>query len=671
MQMKYINVVVDNNSRHTDTYYTYRAEQDVKKGNLVKVPFNKGNRTRTAYVIETDVQPECDPSVVKTVESVDPDVSLSDEMIQTCIWMKKRYGIKYLDAIKCFAPNGKPAKEGKEKEPYRDSAGEPQNIGALTDEQKAAVSRIGGAVEARRQENFLLHGVTGSGKTEVYMQVIAKALQQGRAAIMLVPEITLTKQTAERFIGRFGKENIAVLHSKLTKRERFDEWMRIRRGEAKIAIGARMGVFAPVENLGVIILDEEHEATYKSDMTPKYEAVDVALKRLMYYDGVLLLGSATPSVVTYQRALSGIYQLVQLKRRYNSRPLPEVELVDMREELKEGNLTIFSDRLYRKMEETLEKGQQIILFLNRRGYSTFVSCRECGEVLKCPKCGISLTYHKRENAGICHYCGRRFPIPPACPSCGSRYIKYFGAGTEKVEEFTRELFPERSVERLDLDTAKNQREIDRIISGFSRGKTDILIGTQLVAKGLDFHNVGLVGVVAADVSLNIPDYRSTERTFQLVTQVAGRAGRGDQEGLVVVQSYTPENFALVSAANHDYQSFFDREIQVRELMDYPPFSDLIFAEFTSEKEEEALDVAEKCRAYLGRCRIEEGDEHIFSPRISANFKGKESFRYYIMIKCPKGLRNKYIYYIDAFADAAAAQNCGCSVTVDVNPYSTF
>ena len=669
--MKYINVVVDNNSRHTDTYYTYIAEQDVKKGNLVKVPFNRGKRRKTAYVFETDVQRECDPAVIKQVESVETTFSLTEEMIDTCIWMRRRYGIKYLDAVRCFVPNGKPAKEGKEKEPYRDAEGEPQNIDRLTAEQQEAVNRISGAIEGGRQENFLLHGVTGSGKTEVYMQAVDRTLKMGKTAIMLVPEIALTKQITDRFIGRFGKDRIAVLHSKLTRRERFDEWMRIWRGEAKIVIGARIGVFAPVENLGLVIMDEEHEATYKSDMTPKYETVDIALKRLMHYSGVLLLGSATPSVVSYQRAKNGIYQLIELKHRYNSCPLPKVELVDMREELKEGNQTIFSDRLYRQMESTLEEGRQIILFLNRRGYSTFVSCRECGEVMKCPECGISLTYHKRENAGICHYCGRRFSIPSSCPSCGSRYIKYFGAGTEKVEEFTRELFPERKTERLDLDTAKNQREIDRIIGNFSRGKTDILIGTQLVAKGLDFRNVGLVGVVAADVSLNIPDYRSTERTFQLVTQVAGRAGRGDQQGVVIVQSYTPDNFALTAAAHHDYQSFFEMEIRMREMMEYPPFSDLIFVEFTSADEDEAASAAEKCRLFLTRCRIERNGEHIFSPRVSSNFKGKDSFRYYIMIKCPKGLRNKYVYYISRFADQIAAEKNGCSVTIDVNPYSTF
>lgn len=669
--MKYINVVIDHNSRHTDNLFTYRTDLPVKKGDVVHVPFNKGNKLKTAYVFQTDIEPDCNPEIIKEVNHIDANVSLTSEIIDTCIWMKSRYGIKYQDAVKCFLPSGKPAKKGHEKEPYKDVLGEQQDIDELTIEQKAAVLKIGLAVKQHRQENFLIHGVTGSGKTEVYMQVIAQVLAEGKAAIMLVPEIALTKQILDRFIGRFGKSAIAVLHSKLTTRERYDEWVRIRNGEVKIVIGARLGVFAPLENLGVIIMDEEHESTYKSDMTPKYETVDIAFKRLMYYQGVLIMGSATPSVVSYQRAKEGIYQLIELKKRYNDNPLPKVELIDMREELKAGNMTIFSDRLFQQMKLTLDKGQQIILFLNRRGYSTFISCRECGEVMKCPECGISLVYHKSENAGVCHYCGKRFVIPKSCPKCDSKYIKYFGTGTEKVEEFTKELFPDHVVERLDLDTAKNSREINRIVNGFSKGKTDILIGTQLVAKGLDFKNVGLVGVVAADVSLNIPDYRSTERTFQLVTQVAGRAGRGDEEGLVIVQSYTPDNFALTTAANHDYEQFFETEIKMREFMDYPPFTDLIMVEFTSKDEQLAMDAADACRMYLSKCPIEHDAEQIFAPKLSSNFKGKDSFRYYILIKCPKGLRNKYIYYINCFGRRLVKDKIDCNLIIDVNPYSTF
>ncbi len=669
-KMKYINVVVEHSSRHTDTYYTYTAPEEVKTGDVVQVSFSRRSRPINAFVFEDEAEPDCEPSKIKEIAGLNPDISLNREMIETCIWMKRRYGIKYMDAVRCFVPGGKPSKAGKEKEPYKDAEGEAQNIETLTSEQQRAVSMIEESIVSGRQDNYLIHGVTGSGKTEVYMQVIDRALKQGRTAIMLVPEIALTKQVTDRFIARFGKEKIAVLHSRLTRRERYDEWQRIRKGKARIVVGARLAVFAPLENIGVIIMDEEHESTYKSDMTPKYETVDIALKRLMHYSGVLVLGSATPSVVSYQRAKEGIYRLIELKERYNSNPLPKVELVDMRKELLDGNRTVFSGRLYRALEETLADGQQAILFLNRRGYSTFISCRECGKVMECPDCGISLTYHKKENAGICHYCGKKFRVPDICPGCGSRHIRYFGSGTEKVEEFTREIFPDRTVDRLDLDTAKNGREISSIISRFSKGKTDILIGTQLVAKGLDFKNVGLVGVVAADVSLHIPDYRSAERTFQLVTQAAGRAGRGDREGLVVVQSYTPDNFALQAAKDYDYKGFFEKEIAVRQLMDYPPFTDLILVEFTSEKEKDALCAAENCRKFLLACDIEEHSE-IFSPKLSYHFKGKNSVRYYILIKSPKGYRNKYIYYIDAFGANLVKQKSSCTMVIDVNPYSTF
>lgn len=669
--MKYFNVVINNNSRHTDSFYTYKGEDNIKAGDVVTVTFG-GKKEKTAYVIEETSEPDLDPSKVKEIISVDPVISLSDEMISTCLWMKSRYGIKYIDAIKCFIPKGKPAKEGKQKRPLENREGEAQEIESLTSEQAKAVSIINRSLLMNKQETFLIHGVTGSGKTEVYMQAIKKALDLGKTSILLVPEIALTKQITERLIARFGKENLAILHSRLTGRERFDEWERIRSGQAKIVVGARMAVFAPVENLGLIIMDEEHESTYKADMTPKYDTVDIATKRLMHYKGVLLLGSATPSITSYYRVNQGLYKLIELKERYNGAKLPKVEIVDMRDELKEGNTSIFSGLLYSKISETIEKGQQVILFLNRRGYSTFISCRQCGFVLSCDLCGISLTYHKSENAGICHYCGRKFPIPTTCPECGSKYIKHFGAGTEKVEEITKEMFPDYSVERLDIDTAKNKKEINRILNSFAKGKTDILIGTQLVAKGLDFKNVGLVGVIASDSSLNIPDYRSSERTFQLITQVAGRAGRGDEEGLVIVQTYEPESDAIKLAAEYNFDEFYRREILLRQLMDYPPFTDLIMVEFLSNSKEEAESIATDCINFIKRCKITDDDRNIFDPKLSTVFKGnKESFRFYILIKSPKELRNKYVFYIDNFRDRVVKAKKDCTIIIDVNPYSVI
>lgn len=669
--MKYVNVVIDNNSRYTDTFFTYSADDSVNTGDLVSVSFSRGKKEKRGYVFGECEKPDIAEEKIKPIISKDEVLSLNEEMIRTAMWMKQRYGIKYYDAVRCFVPKGKPAKSGKEKKPLKGIEGEELNIEALTEEQKAACGRISEAIEAGKQKSFLIHGVTGSGKTEVYMQAISEVLKKGKTALMLVPEIALTKQITDRFIGRFGSENIAILHSKLTGRERFDEWVRIRQGEAKVVIGARLGVFAPLENIGLIIMDEEHEATYKSDQTPKYETVDIALKRAIYHKAVLVLGSATPSVVSYRRALDGIYELIEMKERYNGAKLPRVDIVDMREELKNGNRGFFSDRLYKKIRETLDDKQQVILFLNRRGYSTFISCRECGEVLMCKECGISLTYHKKENACICHYCGKKHPLPKVCPECGSKYIKYFGVGTEQVEEFTKELFPDKTIERLDLDSAKSRREVNKIITAFSKGKTDILIGTQLVAKGLDFKNVGLVGVIAADSSLNIPDYRSAERTFQLVTQVSGRAGRGEREGSVVVQTYNPDNFAIVAAANHNYKDFYETEIAHREFMNYPPFADLIMVEFTSESEENALASAEICRDYMIKNKVCEDESNIFKPKLFWSFKGQDSFRYNILIKCPKGERNRYVFELRKFGIYLFKKHEDVSMTIDVNPYSTF
>ncbi len=667
--MGYVDLVVDTKSRYTDALYTYETDQPLQVGQIVRVPFHRNNRLRRGFVFRTDVEPK-EGIRYKKVAELEPDLSLNEEMIETAGWMRLRYGIKYIDALRCFLPPGKPPKPGKEKEPFRNVKGEPQEVDRLTEEQKNAVETIGASMDAGVPDMFLLHGVTSSGKTEVYMRLIARALDQGKTAVMLVPEIALTKQIMERFIGRFGKDQIAVLHSRLSQRERFDEWTRLRTGKARICIGARIGVFAPLSDIGILIMDEEHETTYKSDQTPKYETVDVAAKRLLTTRGVLVMGSATPSVVSYQRAMEGTYKLVEMKRRYNETPLPRVRLTDMREELKGGNRSIFSRALRQAMEDNLARKKQIILFQNRRGYSTFVSCRDCGEALKCPDCGITLVYHKTDNAVHCHYCGRRFPVPRTCPHCGSPRMKGFGVGTEQVEEGVARLFPEARVDRLDVDTVKTRGEISRILTAFSKGKTDILIGTQLVAKGLDFRNVGLVGVISADVSLNIPDYRSTERTFQLVTQVAGRAGRGGERGEVIVQSYTPENFALQAAAAHDYRGFFDQEIQIRALMGYPPFTDLIAAEFTSEDEATAMEAAEDCRRWLSRTGLP-GADRIFAPKPTQSFKGKDSFRCHILIKCPRGYRNKYVYYLRYYGARLFTSKTDASLLLDINPYSSF
>ena len=669
--MKYVNVVIDNNTDHTDNLYTYLCEDDgVTVGDKVSVPFAKGNRIRDAYVFQVADQLAEGIKGVKTIAGIDPDISLGEEAVATCVWMKRRYLCRYIDAIKCFTPAGTSSKRGRKRTPYKDLSVEKSEAKSLTDEQKNAVETIRPSVGNREHKVYLVHGVTSSGKTEIYMQVIEECIARGRSAIMLVPEISLTPQTIERFIGRFGADQIAVLHSKLSMGERYDEWMRIKKGEVKIVIGARSAVFAPLSGIGAIVLDEEHETTYKSDMTPKYDTIEVAVKRAKKNQAVVLLGSATPSLVSAFKAEQGEYERVLLKERFNKTPLPDVEIIDMREELQNGNKSIFSVSLYQEMKRNLEEKRQVILFLNRRGYSTFVSCRSCGYVMKCGECGIALTYHKSRNEAICHFCGYRERIPSVCPVCGGRYIKHFGTGTEKVEEVTKEIFPEYTVDRLDLDTAAKKGSIDKILNSFRKGKTNILIGTQLVAKGLDFSNVGLVGIVSADISLNVPDFRSAERTFQLITQAAGRAGRGDSPGKVLIQSYNPEHYAVVAASAHDYEAFYRTETAIRKQIGYPPFSDLIQIVLSSEKEQEAYEICRQVAADFIRDAGRSEERYVFGPQAAPMNKIKGLYRYQLLIKCFPGKRKEYTRILnDIKLGINTDRSANYFISVDVNPYS--
>lgn len=443
----------------------------------------------------------------------------------------------------------------------------------------------------RGQGIILLHGVTGSGKTEVYLRSIAGVLAKGRGSIALVPEIALTPQMIERFTGRFGAE-VAVLHSRLSAGERFDEWKRVSTGGARVVIGARSAVFAPLKDLGLIILDEEHEHTYKQEESPRYHAREIALWRAAWHGAVTVLGSATPSLESFYRARRGEYTLCCLPSRVAERPLPAVEVVDMRGELKSGNRSMFSIPLARALEETLETGRQAILFLNRRAFATFVLCRSCGHVLRCPLCLVSLKYHAADAALRCHYCEHREPYPLICPSCAGRHIRHFGTGTQKVAEELNKVFPKARVERLDADATAHKGAHRRILTAFRRGETDILVGTQMVAKGLDLPNVTLVGVITADTSLNLPDFRAGERTFQLLTQVSGRAGRGEAGGKVVVQTYCPQHHAVQTAKEHDYESFYEQEIRSRQELGYPPFGFLVRILFSGTDEGKTAAAAE-------------------------------------------------------------------------------
>ena len=674
--MKYANLVIDNKSDQTDQLYTYGVKDDAKIGSKVYVPFARSRNLREAYVVETDGHSgDGLGKRLRYIEKVDDDVSLSEEMIRTALWMKKRYICRLIDAVNCFTPVGEKARRGQRKNPFAEEKGEPSSVKELTLQQAQILQRIGEAAKAKKHMRFLLHGVTGSGKTEIYIRAAQQVLEQGRNVIVLVPEIALTGQIIDRFIGRFGSGKVAVLHSKLSLGERYDQWKKVRDGcdgDGQIVIGARSAVFAPLENIGLIVIDEEHETTYKSDHTPKYDTIEVALKRVQDKDnnGILLLGSATPSVVSYQRAQEGIYELLELTERYNKVVLPEISIVDMREELKRGNRSIISSELCSKMKDTLEAGRQVILFLNRRGYSTFVSCRECGYVARCPGCGLSLTYHKAGGQAVCHYCGYHEPAPNKCPECGSKYIRYFGSGTEKLEEAVSDLFPEYAAERLDLDTVKRKGELTRKLKAFRSGKTQILIGTQIIAKGLDFRNVGLSGIVSADVSLNIPDFRSPERTFQLITQAAGRAGRGDSQGHVVIQTYSPEHYAVAFASQHDYKGFFETEKQLRAYMGYPPYSDLFQIVFTAKREDAAKDGAESWYKRIRGRMAREDQEMVFPPQQAYLGKIKDIYRYSMLIKCPQGRRAEYSRIVAAVREEdIEKKKKDYTAIVDINPYS--
>lgn len=467
----------------------------------------------------------------------------------------------------------------------------------LNEQQAEALHQVQEAMVGQGTQTILLHGVTGSGKTEVYLQAIAQTVKAGKGSIVLVPEIALTPQMISRFAARFGPL-IAVLHSRLSAGERYDEWRRIAAGEAQVVIGARSAIFAPIQELGLIILDEEHEASYKQDETPRYHARDVALWRAARHSAAVVLGSATPSLESYRLAEIGRYKMCSLRHRISERPLPPVNVVDMRQELKEGHRSIFSRPLLAALSAVFKDSRQAILLLNRRGYATFVLCRECGHAMRCKACDVSLKYHMTEETLRCHYCEYMEKYPNVCPACGGHTIRHFGTGTQKVEEELRKFFPEIRVARMDADTTSRKGAHKKILTSFENRNEDVLIGTQMVAKGLDFPNVTLVGVITADTAINLPDFRAGERTFQLLTQVAGRAGRGPAGGHVVVQTYTPEHYAVMAAKNHDYEAFYAEESGTRQELAYPPYSVLIRLLLTGTDEAKVIDAASYLAALL-------------------------------------------------------------------------
>ena len=457
--------------------------------------------------------------------------------------------------------------------------------------QQSVVDAIEGDIASGLRNTYLIKGVTGSGKTEVYMELIAHCIQSGRQAIVLIPEIALTYQTVMRFFARFGNR-VSIINSRLSNGERYDQFERAKNGDIDIMIGPRSALFTPFSNLGLIIIDEEHENSYKSESVPRYHAREVAIEYARMSDAIVVLGSATPSVDSFYKAKTGVYRLLELDTRVDDRPLPKCEIVDLRQELREGNRSILSTRLQELMEERLLNGQQTMLFLNRRGKSAFMSCRACGFVVKCPHCDVSLSEHSG-GVMVCHYCGYRQPVPKVCPSCGSKYISGFKAGTQKIEAMVAKRFPQARILRMDYDTTRAKDSYEKILQAFSNHEADILIGTQMIVKGHDFSNVTLVGVLAADMSLHVNDFHAAERTFALLTQAAGRAGRGKLPGNVVIQTYDPDHYAIQTAKEQDYEAFYDKEIEYRRLMNYPPVWNMLLIHVTSPDESECGSMAQR------------------------------------------------------------------------------
>jgi primosomal protein N' (replication factor Y) len=509
------------------------------------------------------------------------------------------------------------------------TAGPVRTRHALNAAQQEAFNEIRSAIESKQFRTFLLHGITGSGKTEVYLSAIEATLAAGRSALLLVPEIALTPAVAGQFFGRFG-DRVAILHSAFTDTERTDQWRRIRSGAAGVVVGTRSGVFAPVRNLGLIVVDEEHDQSYKQEETPRYSGRDVAIVRAQTAGACVVLGSATPSLESRYNVQRGKYTLLELPERIENRPLPKVELIDMREEfLETRKQSTFSRRLLEAIGKRIDNGEQTMLLLNRRGFSSFVACRACGARVECRNCSVTLTYHRRDRRLLCHYCGYAERVPSACPKCQSEHIYFMGVGSEKVEEELHREFPRARIARLDRDTVTGKRQYEVILQGFRDRNFDILVGTQMIAKGHDIHNVTLVGVISADVGLGMPDFRAAERTFQLLTQVAGRAGRGDLPGIVLVQTINPDHYAIRMAAAQDYQAFYEKELNFRRLMHYPPFTAMANVLVRAEKQEEAM----RLSAELGRLLIPAPENvKVMGPAEAPVPRLKNEFRYQLLIK---------------------------------------
>lgn len=692
----YAEVIINSEALEIDRPFTYKVPEEfnneIKIGQIVKVPFGKGNKTSEGFILNLKNDDNIKFKTKNIAAILVKDPVIDEDDINLIEFLREKTLCKYIDAFRLLIPVGimKGAKAKKKRvivlknedlsniknpdgykkivEFFKTNSGK-YTKSELINEHSISQYKLNKLIENEvlsideesvfryndrvynkdsaktltiEQENiireyinsddkmFLLKGVTGSGKTEVYMKLVERVLLEGKSAIILVPEIALTPQMIERFKGRFGV-NVALFHSKLSDGERFDEWFRVKEGKSKVIVGARSAIFLPAKNLGLIIIDEEHENTYKSEQNPKYQTKEVAEYLSELKGCKVILGSATPSIETYYRALTGEMKLLELNSRVDNKAMPPMKVIDMRNELKGGNKSLFSRELFIAIQERLKRKEQIILFLNRRGFSTFVSCRSCGYVFKCNECDISMTYHKN-GLLICHYCGKTKREPRECPKCHSKYVKFFGAGTQRVEEEVKKYFNNAGILRMDVDTTRDKHSYERIYNTFKNGEADILIGTQMVSKGLDFKNVTLVGILAADMSINIPDYRAAERTFQIITQVAGRAGRGDKQGEVLIQTYTPQHYSLQYAVNYDYEGFYEKEFTVRAMMKYPPFGKLLLINGTSKKEDLLKNFMHKITMMIKPLVENCLDIEILGPIPCMISKVKENYRWQIVIK---------------------------------------
>ena len=540
----------------------------------------------------------------------------------------------------------------------------------LTEEQEKAFQTIKTSIEKSKYQEFLLFGVTGSGKTEVYIQLIEQVLNKKKTSMILVPEISLTPQMVDRFIARFGEDKIAVLHSKLSLGERYDQWKKIERGEAKIVIGARSAIFAPLKNLGIIIMDEEHDESYKSETNPRYHTRDIANFLAKRENIPFVLGSATPDIKTFYQAKQQKMTLLELSHRANAASLPEVEIVDLRNELSKGNKSMLSEKLQEMIATNIEKKHQTILFLNRRGFSTFIMCRDCGYTAKCKNCNISMTYHIKDRALKCHYCGYEQQELHVCPECHSKNIRYFGTGTQKLEMEIKKRFPQASVIRMDIDTVTKKNSHEEILKQFKNERIDILIGTQMIVKGHDFPNVTLVGVIAADSSLNLDDYRASERTFQILTQVEGRSGRGKEKGSVIVQTYNPDNFSIECAKEQNYQKFYETEIELRKQLRYPPFCDIIQIGISGIKKEEVRKISLLLYQFLEKEKEQQKIEmNVFQPGPAPIDRIKNKIRWRMIIKCKLDVKIMKLLHQgwERINQITNKKNQQTKIVIDVNP----